>query len=75
MQRLGWRLRLAGIRPDELEQVTGIQQHRVWPPGTTAVQVGTPLSSAATCKACTVPLRFKLVSITGYMTLPVDNVV
>jgi hypothetical protein len=40
MERLGWRLRLAGAAPDLLEKLTGIKERRMWEKGTTGVQVG-----------------------------------
>jgi hypothetical protein len=39
MERLGWRLRLAGFKPDVLERMTGIKERRMWEAGTTVVQV------------------------------------
>jgi hypothetical protein len=39
MERLGWRLRLAGFKPDALERMTGIKERRMWEAGTTVVQV------------------------------------
>lgn len=40
MERLGWRMRLAGAEPDILEKMTGIKERRFWEKGTTGVQVG-----------------------------------
>lgn len=40
MERLGSSLQLAGLTSDALEQETGIKERRMWPTGTTVVQVG-----------------------------------
>ncbi len=39
MERLGWRLRLTGVKPDTLELMTGIKERRFFEKGTTGVQV------------------------------------
>jgi len=41
MQRLGPLIRLAGVRPEGLEDVTGIKEHRLWEQGTTTVEAAT----------------------------------
>jgi hypothetical protein len=39
MERLGWRVRLTGAKPDTLELMTGIKERRFFEKGTTGVQV------------------------------------
>jgi hypothetical protein len=39
MERLGWRMRLTGAKPDTLELMTGIKERRFFEKGTTGVQV------------------------------------
>jgi hypothetical protein len=39
MERLGWRMRLTGAKPDTLELMTGIKERRFFEKGTTRVQV------------------------------------
>ena len=39
MERLGWRVRLTGAKPETLELMTGIKERRFFEKGTTGVQV------------------------------------
>lgn len=42
MERLGGLLQLANIAPDSMERETGIKERKMWPAGTTVVQVCCP---------------------------------
>lgn len=52
MERLGWRLRLAGLKPDVLERMTGIKERRVWEAGTTVVQMRRSSDRHFECHCC-----------------------